>query len=160
VVLPDGSAAYAVEAAIKSGKWEHGPPFTEPRKNITSNYVRVAIWRSLPLVLRSFQMGDLPVGEWRRRLQKVSCRPHLEVIVPVPKIPTATLPLAGDPQEGQMPNSTIILGGTLFCFGLILLAIYFFSEAHTVIVLGLGIMCVTLGFFLCNDLFVRRDKNG
>jgi hypothetical protein len=59
-----------------------------------------------------------------------------------------------------MPISIIILGGTLFCFGLILLAIYFLSEAHMVMVLGLGVMCVTLGFFLCNDLFVRRDKNG
>jgi hypothetical protein len=32
VVLPDGSAAYAVEAAIKSGKWEHGPPLLNPAK--------------------------------------------------------------------------------------------------------------------------------
>jgi hypothetical protein len=39
-----------------------------------------------------------------------------------------------------MPISIIILGGTIFCFGLILLAIYFFSEAHAVIVLGLGII--------------------
>jgi hypothetical protein len=59
-----------------------------------------------------------------------------------------------------MPISIIILGGILFCSGLILLAIYFFSEAHTVMALGLGIMCVTMGFFLCNDLFARRDKMG
>jgi hypothetical protein len=59
-----------------------------------------------------------------------------------------------------MPISIIVLGGALFCFGLILLAIYFLSEAHAVVVLGLGIMCVTIGFFLCNDLFARRDKMG
>jgi uncharacterized membrane protein len=52
---------------------------------------------------------------------------------------------------------SIILAGILFCFGLILLAIYFFSEAHMVVVLGLGVMCVTMGVFLCNDLFTRRD---
>jgi uncharacterized membrane protein HdeD (DUF308 family) len=67
-----------------------------------------------------------------------------------------TCRLAGDPQEGQM-TASITFGGTLFCFGRILLAIYFFSEAHTVMVLGLGIMCVTMGVFLCNDLFAHRD---
>jgi len=30
VMLPDGAAAYAVEAAIKSGEWEHGRPFLNP----------------------------------------------------------------------------------------------------------------------------------
>jgi hypothetical protein len=54
-------------------------------------------------------------------------------------------------------TASITFGGTLFCFGRILLAIYFFSEAHTVMVLGLGIMCVTMGVFLCNDLFAHRD---
>ena len=29
-MLPDGAAAYAVEAAIKSGEWEHGRPFLNP----------------------------------------------------------------------------------------------------------------------------------
>jgi hypothetical protein len=29
VMLPEGSAAYAIEAAIKKGEWEHGcPPFS------------------------------------------------------------------------------------------------------------------------------------
>jgi hypothetical protein len=28
VMVPDGATAYAVEAAIKSGKWEHGRPTT------------------------------------------------------------------------------------------------------------------------------------
>ena len=32
VMLPDGGAAYAVEAAIKSGKWEHGRPLLNPGK--------------------------------------------------------------------------------------------------------------------------------
>ena len=52
---------------------------------------------------------------------------------------------------------SIILAGALVCFGLILLAIYFFSEPHTVMVLGLGVMCLTVGAFLCSDLFTRRD---
>ena len=30
VMLPAGAAAYAVEAAIKSGEWEHGRPFLNP----------------------------------------------------------------------------------------------------------------------------------
>jgi hypothetical protein len=30
VVVPDGAAAYALEAAIKSGEWEHGPPLLNP----------------------------------------------------------------------------------------------------------------------------------
>jgi hypothetical protein len=30
VMMPDGSAAYAVEAAIKSGKWEHARPLLNP----------------------------------------------------------------------------------------------------------------------------------
>jgi len=30
VLLPDGSAAYAVEAAIKNGDWEHGRPLLNP----------------------------------------------------------------------------------------------------------------------------------
>jgi len=30
VMLPDGSAAYALEAAIKNGKWEHGRPLLNP----------------------------------------------------------------------------------------------------------------------------------
>jgi hypothetical protein len=30
VLLPDGSAAYAVEAAIKSGEWEQGRPLLNP----------------------------------------------------------------------------------------------------------------------------------
>ena len=30
VLLPDGAAAYAVEAAIKSGQWEHGCPLLNP----------------------------------------------------------------------------------------------------------------------------------
>jgi hypothetical protein len=30
VMLPDGAAAYAVEAAIKSGKWERGRPLHNP----------------------------------------------------------------------------------------------------------------------------------
>jgi hypothetical protein len=30
VMLPDGAAAYTVEAAIKSGKWEHGRPLLNP----------------------------------------------------------------------------------------------------------------------------------
>jgi len=33
VLLPDGRAAYAVEAVIKSGKWEHGPPLLNPAKS-------------------------------------------------------------------------------------------------------------------------------
>ena len=31
VMLPDGAAAYGVEAAIKSGEWEHGRPLLNPR---------------------------------------------------------------------------------------------------------------------------------
>jgi hypothetical protein len=30
VMLPDEAAAYAVEAAIKNGEWEHGCPFLNP----------------------------------------------------------------------------------------------------------------------------------
>jgi hypothetical protein len=30
VVVPDGTAAYALEAAIKSGEWEHGRPLLNP----------------------------------------------------------------------------------------------------------------------------------
>ena len=30
VMLPDGAAAYAAEAAIKSGAWEHGRPLLNP----------------------------------------------------------------------------------------------------------------------------------
>jgi hypothetical protein len=30
ILLPDGSAAYALEAAIKSGRWEHGLPLLNP----------------------------------------------------------------------------------------------------------------------------------
>ena len=30
VMLPDGAAAYAVEAAIKHGEWQHGRPFLNP----------------------------------------------------------------------------------------------------------------------------------
>jgi hypothetical protein len=30
VMLPDGATTYAVEAAIKSGEWEHGRPFLNP----------------------------------------------------------------------------------------------------------------------------------
>jgi len=30
VMLPDGAAAYTVETAIKSGKWEHGRPLLNP----------------------------------------------------------------------------------------------------------------------------------
>jgi hypothetical protein len=30
VMLPDGAAAYALEAAIKGGKWEHGRPLLNP----------------------------------------------------------------------------------------------------------------------------------
>jgi hypothetical protein len=30
VMLPDAAAAFAVEAAIKSGKWEHGRPLLNP----------------------------------------------------------------------------------------------------------------------------------
>jgi hypothetical protein len=29
-ILPDGTAAYAVEAAIKSGEWEHGRALLNP----------------------------------------------------------------------------------------------------------------------------------
>ena len=32
VMLPAGAAAYAVEAAIKSGDWEHGRPFLNPAR--------------------------------------------------------------------------------------------------------------------------------
>jgi hypothetical protein len=32
MMLPDGAAAYAVEATIKNGKWEHGPPLLNPGK--------------------------------------------------------------------------------------------------------------------------------
>jgi hypothetical protein len=32
VMLPDGTAAYAVEAAIKDGQWEQGRPFLNPGK--------------------------------------------------------------------------------------------------------------------------------
>ena len=32
VMLPDGAPAYIVEAAIKSGDWEHGRPLLNPRK--------------------------------------------------------------------------------------------------------------------------------
>jgi hypothetical protein len=35
VLLPDGSTAYAVEAAIKSGEWEHGRPLLNPGKVIS-----------------------------------------------------------------------------------------------------------------------------
>jgi hypothetical protein len=31
VILPDGAAAYALEATIKDGKWEHGRPLLNPR---------------------------------------------------------------------------------------------------------------------------------
>jgi hypothetical protein len=30
VMAPDGATAYTVEAAIKSGKWEHGRPLLNP----------------------------------------------------------------------------------------------------------------------------------
>lgn len=30
VMLPDGAAAYAIEAAIKGGEWEHGRPLLNP----------------------------------------------------------------------------------------------------------------------------------
>ena len=30
VVVPDGATAYTVEAAVKSGKWEHGRPLLNP----------------------------------------------------------------------------------------------------------------------------------
>ena len=30
VILPDGAAAYTIEAAIKSGGWEHGHPLLNP----------------------------------------------------------------------------------------------------------------------------------
>jgi len=33
VMLSDGAAAYAVEAAIKSGKWEYGRPLLNPGGN-------------------------------------------------------------------------------------------------------------------------------
>jgi len=32
VMLPDGAAAYAVEAAIKSGSWGHGRPLLDPER--------------------------------------------------------------------------------------------------------------------------------
>jgi hypothetical protein len=32
VMLPDGAAAYAVEAAIKNGKWVHGHPLLNPAR--------------------------------------------------------------------------------------------------------------------------------
>jgi len=53
-------------------------------------------------------------------------------------------------------NLSIILG-ILVCFGIVLLAIYFLSEAHTVVVLGLGVMTMMMGVFLCADLFARWD---
>src|SRR5215468_5242955 len=31
VILPDGVAAYGLEASIKDGKWEHGRPLLNPR---------------------------------------------------------------------------------------------------------------------------------
>ena len=31
-MLPDGAAAYAAEAAIKSGSWQHGKPLLNPKK--------------------------------------------------------------------------------------------------------------------------------
>jgi hypothetical protein len=52
---------------------------------------------------------------------------------------------------------SIVLAGTLICFGLVLLAIYFLSEAPLVVILGLGVMSVTMGAFLYADLFTRRD---
>jgi hypothetical protein len=33
VMLGDGSAAYAVETAIKNGDWEHGRPLLNPGKS-------------------------------------------------------------------------------------------------------------------------------
>jgi hypothetical protein len=30
VILADGAAAYTIEAAIKSGEWEHGRPLLNP----------------------------------------------------------------------------------------------------------------------------------
>jgi hypothetical protein len=38
IVVPDGSAAYAVEAAIKDGKWKHGLPLLNPAR--TSGNIR------------------------------------------------------------------------------------------------------------------------
>jgi hypothetical protein len=35
VVVPDGAAAYALEAAIKSGEWEHGAPLLNPTRTVT-----------------------------------------------------------------------------------------------------------------------------
>ena len=32
VMMPDGPAAYTVEAAIKSGQWEYGRPLLNPRR--------------------------------------------------------------------------------------------------------------------------------
>ncbi len=32
VILPDGAAAYVVEAAIKNGGWVHGRPLLNPGK--------------------------------------------------------------------------------------------------------------------------------
>jgi hypothetical protein len=52
---------------------------------------------------------------------------------------------------------SIIIAGTLVCFGLVLLVIYFLSGAHMMVVLALGVMCVIVGAFLCADLFTRRD---
>ena len=45
--------------------------------------------------------------------------------------------------------------GVLVCFVVVLLAIYFLSEAHIVIVLALGVMSMMMGVFLCADLFAR-----
>ena len=43
VLLPDGSAAYALEAAIKSGHWEHGPPLLNPARIV--NYQHLPTFR-------------------------------------------------------------------------------------------------------------------
>jgi hypothetical protein len=54
-------------------------------------------------------------------------------------------------------NLSIIFAGILVCFGFMLLAIYFLSEAHMVVVLALGVMSMMMGAFLCADVFTRRN---
>jgi hypothetical protein len=54
-------------------------------------------------------------------------------------------------------TASIIIAGILVCFGIVLLAVYFLSGAHMVVVLALGVMSMIMGTFLCADVFTRRD---
>jgi hypothetical protein len=49
VMLPDGAAAYAVEAAIKGGVWGHGRPLPRERSQWHPCLIRLHIFISMPI---------------------------------------------------------------------------------------------------------------